>query len=191
MKNVLALFAALFYFHVGVAGDINSQLFQAVQQASLSDEASAYGLKLKVGDFVKYNMSMAMIKGSMTMTVKEVSADVAVIEQALDLGFLGKQNCLVTLNPNTGETKSIVCNGQEQQPGSPGDIELVEQKEDTIKVPAGTFTCLYIKAIQKASNQTIEQWVNLKEVPVFGSVKSIIPAQLGKVTLELAAFKRN
>jgi hypothetical protein len=122
------------------------------------------------------------------MSVKSIDSTSVVLGQDLDIGFLGKQSCEVTMDVNTGEQKSIVCNGQAQQPPSASDIELIEQKEDTVTVPAGTFTCVYIKA--KTQGQIVQQWVNPKEVPVMGMVKSIVPSQVGDMTLELTSFKK-
>jgi hypothetical protein len=98
------------------------------------------------------------------------------------------QNCEMVMNPNTGETTKFECNGQAQDPGDASDIEVIETKEDTVKVPAGTFVCLYIKA--KTQGQEVQQWINPKEVPVMGMVKSIMPSQMGEVTVELASFKK-
>ena len=107
------------------------------------------------------------------------------------MGFLGKQNCEMTINPQTGETKKFVCNGQEQN-ADQGQVEVIDSKEDTITVPAGTFTCLYIKAKSTAQGQTneIQQWANPKLVPVMGMVKTIAPSQMGEVNLELTSFKK-
>lgn len=169
---------------------INNLMFN-VAQSTLSD-VETMGLHFVQGDMANYNLDMGgFIKGSMVMTVKSVTATEAVIGQDMDLGFAGKQNCEMTLDPNTGATKKFVCNGKEQNTGDQGDIEVIDTKEDTVTVPAGTFTCLYIKAKQKSSGDNIEQWANLKQVPVFGMVKMVAPSQLGQVTIELKSFKKN
>ncbi|PIS10164.1 MAG: hypothetical protein COT73_10880 [Bdellovibrio sp. CG10_big_fil_rev_8_21_14_0_10_47_8] len=58
-------------------------------------------------------------------------------------------------------------------------------------VPAGTFTCLYIRAKDSEKNQEIQQWINPKLIPVLGMAKSIVPSQMGEVVLELTSFKKN
>ena len=154
-------------------------------------DVDAQGLSFKVGDEATYNLKVSFINGTMKMAVKAVASDSVTISQDLDLGFMGKQACEMVINPNTGETKSLKCNGQNQESGNTGDIEIIDSKEDTVKVPAGTFTCLYIKAHSKSQNADLEQWANPKLIPVFGMVKSLMPSQMGQVTIELKSFKKN
>jgi len=172
------------------ATTINNKIFETVSQAFTASDVDAQGFNFKVGDQATYNLNMGFVKGSMIMTVKSVAADEVVITQDMDLGFLGKQACEETLNPNTGEVKKMVCNGQEQNQEKP-DFEVIDTKEDTITVPAGTFTCLYIKAKNNKDNSMAEQWVNPKQIPVFGMVKMMADTQMGKMTVELKAFKKN
>lgn len=145
-----------------------------------------------VGDTASYNLKMGFISGSMAMTIKVVQADKLVIAQDMDLGFMGKQACEMTLNPQTGALEKMTCNGQDQTPGDQGTTEVIDSKEDTVKVPAGTFVCLYIKAKQTTSGKEtiIQQWANPKLVPVMGMVKAISPTQLGDMTVELVSFKK-
>jgi hypothetical protein len=158
--------------------------------AVLSDVEMKGPFKFKVGDEASYKMNMGgFISGTMEVKVKDVQADEVTIAQSVSI--MGQaQNCEQIINPNTGEIKKFQCNGQDQDMGDAGNVEVIETKEDTIKVPAGTFTCFYIKAKPRNSNDSVEQWINPKEVPVFGLVKSIAPSQIGKVVIELASFKR-
>lgn len=161
-----------------------------LNQAMLSEAMVQGPFDFKVGDSASYKLNMGgFINGTMVMAVKAVGAEDVTITQEMDL--MGqKQSCEQVLNPNTGEIKKFQCNGQDQDAGSADDIELIETKEDTVKVPAGTFVCMYIKARQKSTGQDVEQWINPKEVPVFGMVKQVAPSQLGKVTVELTSFKK-
>ena len=182
---VLALSMALSFS--ANAGTINT-LVADINSAILHDVDAQAGFNWKEGDQATYNLKAGFISGKMIMGVKTVAADTLVITQDMDLGFAGKQACEITMNPNTGETKSFICNGQAQDPNAGGAIELIEQKEDTVKVPAGTFVCVYIKA--KQGENIIQQWINPKEVPVMGLVKTLAPSQLGEVSVELVSFKR-
>lgn len=167
-----------------------SSLAYDINQAVLADTQMQSPFKFAVGDQADYKLNMGgFLNGTMSMKVTAVAADEVSLTQVMSM--MGQnQNCEQTINPNTGEVKKFVCNGQAQNPGDQGNIEVVETKEDTITVPAGTFTCLYIKANNKTDNSIVEQWVNPKDVPVFGLVKTIAPSQLGKVTVELTSFKR-
>ncbi len=145
-----------------------------------------------VGDTATYNLKSGFISGTMTMIIKAVSASELVIGQELDMGFVGKQSCEMTINPQTGKLLKMVCNGQDQTPSDEGTLEVIESKEDTITVPAGTFVCLYIKAKQTAQEKEtiIQQWANPKLVPVMGLIKAISPSPLGEVNIELVSFKK-
>lgn len=167
-----------------LVSEISASTFASMQLQSPFD--------WKVGDTASYKMNIGgLIQGTMVMAIKDVQPDSLTITQDMDLGFAGKQNCESVLNPNTGEVTKFTCNGKDQQQPAQGEVEVVESKEDTVSVPAGTFTCLYIKAQQKSDNSFVEQWINPKQVPVFGMVKTIAPSQIGKVTLELTSFKKN
>ncbi|MEZ0392162.1 MAG: hypothetical protein ACAH59_08110 [Pseudobdellovibrionaceae bacterium] len=159
--------------------------------AAMAAQTQAQGpFDFKVGDTASYKLNMAQfINGTMVMTVKAVTADEVTITQDLDL-MIQKQSCEQVINPNTGEIKKFTCNGQDQDPGNAGDVEVIETKEDTVTVPAGTFVCLYVKARQASVQGDIEQWINPKDVPVFGLVKQLAPSQFGKVTVELTSFKK-
>lgn len=190
MRKLVGILAITLAGAMASANTINMVAIEAFNKAVMTD-VGTLGLNLKQGDMAQYALKMSIISGTMTMTVKEVTADQAIITQDMDLGFMGKQSCEITMVPTTGETKKMVCNGQEQKPSDPSDIEVIETKEDTVKVPAGTFVCFYVKAKVKSQNAVVEQWVNLKDVPVVGLVKTIAPSQLGNVTIELSKFKKN
>lgn len=144
-----------------------------------------------VGDTATYNAKISFISGKMIMTVKSVTATQVVINQNIDMLII-KQDCDSTINSSTGQVESIVCNGQAQDPNQGGDIEVIESKEDTVKVPAGTFTCLYIKAktTVQGNASEIQQWVNPKQVPVMGLVKMMSAVQGQNLVMELASFKK-
>lgn len=163
-----------------VVSELNSNLSSVVTQGMFN---------FKVGDTASFKITMGFLPGTMVMSVTDVQANEVTLSQVVSM--LGnKQECITKMDPNTGENKSTVCNGQQQQPSDQGDIELVDQKEDTVTVPAGTFTCLYIKAKQKSNGNEIEQWINPTDVPVLGMVKATMPSQLGKAIIELTSFKR-
>ncbi len=188
-KTILATIGFVFCVSAQ-ANTIGTTAFE-IGHAVLSDVEAMGPFKFAVGDEANYKLNMGgFISGTMQMKVKAVQADEVTITQVMSL--MGQnQNCEQVLNPNTGEVKKFQCNGQDQNMGDQGNIEVIETKEDTVKVPAGTFTCLYIKAKPKNSNDVVEQWINPRDIPLFGLAKTIAPSQLGKVTVELTSFKRN
>jgi hypothetical protein len=189
MKKLVLILSLAFAAGNAQATDINN-IFTSIGSAAVQD-VHTYGIfNWAVGDMASYKLSGAggFLNGTMVMSVKSLTASDVVLGQDLDLGFLGKQSCEVTMDVNTGEQKGMVCNGQTQQPPSQDDLELIDSKEDTVTVPAGTFICVYIRA--KTQGQEVQQWINPKEVPVMGLVKSIVPSQIGTMTLELTSFKK-
>ncbi len=184
------LVALSFVASVSAQAYTMQNLAQEVGSSVAEQAASGRGMfNFKVGDTASYKLQMGFLPGTMVMTVTNVVPDEVTISQVMNM--LGqKQDCVEVLNPNTGEMKSMTCNGQAQNSGDASDIEVIDQKEDTVTVPAGTFTCLYIKAKQKSNGNEIEQWINPSEIPVFGMAKSTMPSQMGKVVIELTSFKK-
>lgn len=160
------------------------------QQQAIEDLARIQNLNWKVGDETNYSLDMGFIKGSMQMRCREIAADGIWLDQKADLGFAGKQDVQVLLDPNTGEIKKMIVNGQEQQPPK-NTMEVVEMKEDRITVPAGTYDAIHVLLRDKADNKESNIWVNPQEIPLSGMLKSIQPSQFGNVTLLLKSFKKN
>jgi len=162
----------------------------AVQQAQIQGTVTTQGLNWKVGDENNYKLNMGgFINGTMKMYVREIGADGAWLVQDVDL-MIQKQKVEALVDLNTGAVKKMLVNGKEQQPPK-ADYEIVEQKEASVTVPAGTFDSIYIKVKDKAqNNQITEQWVNPRDIPINGMLKSVADSQLGKVTIELTSFKQ-
>ena len=161
----------------------------ASQQAKIQQSVVTQGLEWKVGQENNYKLNMAgFINGTMKMSVREISADGIWLVQDVDL-MIQKQKIEVLMDQNTGAIKKMIVNGKEQEPPK-ADFEIVEQKEDHITVPAGEFDAIYIKVKDNANNGAItEQWVNPRDVPLSGMLKSVADSQLGKVTIQLTSFK--
>lgn len=162
----------------------------ALWGAKTVQSAETLGLEFKKGESANYNLNMGFIQGSMIMSVFDIVADGVWIHQDVDLSFAGKSKIEILLDPNTGEIKKLIVNGKEEQIPERGDMEVVETREETLTVPAGTFATVYFKVLDKTKNETIQQWVNLKDIPVFGMVKSISPSQIGEVVIELTSFRK-
>ncbi len=147
------------------------------------------GLNLKEGDNCMYSLDMGgFLKGTMDMGVDKIEPAGVWLHQNVDMS-IQKSQIQILLDPNTGEIKKMIVDGKEQTPPK-SDIEVIETKEDTVTVPAGTYTCVYFKAHDKTQNQDVQQWINMKQVPVMGMVKSIMQSQFGPVTIELQSFKK-
>lgn len=194
MKSILAGMVAILLGsgNLAEARDINSVMSEVIQ--TLSSEFRSQQLNFKQGDYAKYDMKVgSFINGKMEMNVLEVSSEGIWLQQLVDLGFAGKQDVRQLMDPNTGEIKKYIVNGKEETPPERGDIDIIEQKEDTVQVPAGTFTCVYIKANIEAQGQkaVAEQWVNPSQVAVMGLVKMVTQTQLGPMVAVLTSYKKH
>jgi hypothetical protein len=161
-----------------------------IQQVSIMDQARTQGLDWKVGDANNYTLDMGFIKGSMSMRCSQVAADGIWLDQDMDLGFAGKQQAQMLIDPNTGEVKRMVVGGKDQQVPKQ-NIEIVEVTEDHITVPAGAFDCIHARIKDKDTNQETNAWINPQLIPLSGMLKTIQPSQFGQVTIELKSFVKN
>ncbi len=185
LSAALVVAAATSQAHTSV-----SESILAAQLPQIQDGVVTEGLNWKVGDECNYKLNMGgFIDGTMKMSVREIGADGIWLVQDVDL-MVQKQKIEVLLDPNTGKIKKMIVNGKEQEPPK-ADYQLIEQKEDKVTVPAGTFDVIYLKIKDNANNgQISEQWVNPRDIPISGMVKSLADSQLGKVTIELTSFKK-
>lgn len=162
----------------------------ASQLPAIQSNVVATGLDWRVGQENNYKLNMGgFINGTMKMYVREVIADGIWMVQDIDLS-MQKQKVEVLLDPNNGQIKKMLVNGKEQDPPKT-DFEIIDQKEDRITVPAGTFDAIYIKVKDNANKgQITEQWVNPRDIPLSGMMQSKADSQLGKVTIQLTSFKK-
>jgi hypothetical protein len=170
--------------------DLVSDVTSAVNQKVMG-QTMLLGFTFNPGDTNHYDINMGFISGKMDMTVREKTPEGYVwIDQNIDLGFLGKQKVETLLDPSTGKIIKMIVNGKEEAPPTADDSEVVETKEDTVTVPAGTFKAIYFKIRTKSNNSESQQWINPKEVPISGMIKGISPSQFGDVNIELTSFER-
>ena len=162
----------------------------ASQLPALQSSVVTTGLDWRVGQENNYKVSMGgFLNGTMKMYVREVIADGIWMVQDVDLS-IQKQKIEALIDPNTGKIKKMLVNGKEQEPPK-SDFEIIDQKEDRITVPAGTFDVIYVKIKDNANNgQIAEQWINPRDIPLSGMAQSKSDSQLGKVTIQLTSFKK-
>lgn len=158
-----------------------------IQSALVQSQVSATALKWKVGDKADYKMAGGILNGTVKSFVREDLGSEIWVQQDMDMGFLGKQKVEILFDKATGQVKKLLANGQEQSLPDTSNIEIVETKEASVTVPAGTFDAIYAKIKDKSNDQIQEAWINPQEVPINGMVKAIADSQLGKITQELTA----
>jgi hypothetical protein len=189
MFKSLVLAAALTVSASAHAYNTIAETIFASQQAQIQESVVAQGLNWKVGDENNYTLKMGFIPGTMRVWVREINGSEAWMIQ--DVALMGqKQSIEILLDLNTGAIKKMIVNGKEEAVPKT-DMEIVDQKEDKVTVPAGTYDAIYIKVKDKANKDAIsEQWVNPRDIPISGMLKSLGDSQLGKVTVELTSFKK-
>ncbi len=144
----------------------------------------------KVGDTANYKLDGGIIQGSMHMFVREEVSNGFWLQQDMDMGFMGKQKVETLIDKTNGSVLEMIVNDQKQTPPDPKDTEIVETKNDHIKVPAGEWDCMYAKIHDKKQNTDAEVWINPKVVPIAGMLKQVAQSQMGPITIELTDFKR-
>lgn len=173
------------YAHNTIGESIFASQLSHIKQAVVTE-----GIDWKVGDTNNYKLNMGgFLNGTMKMYIREVGADGIWMVQELDLQ-IQKQTMEVLIDPNTGEIKKMLVNGKEQSiPKS--DPQIIDQRQEKVTVPAGTYDSFWIKIQDKANNNAeSEQWINSQEIPLSGMLKAIQDSQLGKVTIELTSFTK-
>lgn len=110
-----------------------------------------------------------------------------------DIEMLGqKQKTESLMSRANGEVLELIVNGEKQKLDSnPSEgLEIIEQYETEITVPAGKFDCMYIKANikQDGKTQQLEAWINPIDVNLDGMLKVKIPSQMGTIEMLLKDF---
>ncbi|CAN5387527.1 hypothetical protein BH10BDE1_BH10BDE1_22680 [soil metagenome] len=159
----------------------------AINSAVVQAQAGTLGLKWKVGDTADYSMSAGFISGTIHSFVRDDNGTEIWVQQDMDLGFAGKQKIEILFDKATGQVKKLLADGKEQTLPDASNMEVVEQKEDTVTVPAGTFQAIYVKIKNKDDGKMQEAWINPKEVPINGMLKVLADSQLGQVKQELTS----
>ena len=163
--------------------DIHNIAVDAIQ-----DQAEIQGLPWTVGDETNYKINMGFLQGTMKMRVREETDQGFWVNQDVNL-MIQQSRIEVLFDKNDGSIIRMIVDGREQEPQEQ-DIEIIETREDTVTVPAGTFDAIYIKARDNNQNQEIQQWINLRDIAISGMAKAITPGQFGEVVIELQNTQR-
>jgi len=162
----------------------------AIQVADLQATATNL-INWKVGDYQKIKIQMLFGSGTGT---KEATQDVPAqnaVWLVSEMSILGqRQKTEALISRANGELLKLIVNGKEEDPKNDGEIEIIEQSETQVTVPAGTFDCLYIKAVVPAQGKkmNVELWINPFDVNLDGNLKTVAQTQFGALTISLTEF---
>jgi hypothetical protein len=189
-KTIIAALGLAFTVQASATTTTVFDVIRNTQTKAVMAQAHLQGLDWKVGDENDYTLDMGgFIKGSMVMKCREVGADGIWIDQDMDLGFAGKQQASMLIDPNTGEVKKMLVGGKEQAVPKQ-NIEVISITEDKITVPAGTFDCAHAVLNDKDKNEKTNAWINPELIPLSGMLKTVQPSQFGEVNIELKSFNK-
>jgi hypothetical protein len=182
---ILAAFVAVFGMSSGAQANTD---IKALQAAALVQAKYFAGLEWKVGDTADYAVNMGgFIKGTSHNFVREETATGFWMQQDMDL-TIQKAKIEVLLNKSTGQIEKLLMNGQEQSIPK-NNVEIVEMKESSITVAAGTFDCIYAKIRDKGDGKISEAWINPQVVPMSGTLKAVAEGPIGKVVQEVKSMQ--
>lgn len=187
MKAIL--FFVILSFTFQAKAMLSSDLKVNVKQLQKHAKAQALGtLKLPwtVGETANYNLNISIFTGKMSVEVKSETGNGFWVNQ--DTEMLGNKIFIEMLfDKETGELLEMRVDGQKQDLPKESDSEVIEQREESVTVPAGVYNSIYVK--MKEEDQETEMWVNPVSIPIFGLLKQIAQSKIGPVIMELTSFK--
>lgn len=108
-----------------------------------------------------------------------------------DIAILGQKQKIETLMDRaTGKVLEQIVNGKKEEVSEGDTMEILEQYETEVEVPAGKFDCMYIKAkvTSKGQTQELQAWINPVNINLDGMLKVVVQSQMGPVEMLLKDF---
>jgi hypothetical protein len=195
MKKFLLGMASICVLGANVArASINVVDVKATQAAFSQVQMAlkvANRINWKVGEFHKIELDTMFGKGDGSKTVTQDVPAQNALWYVTEINLMGqKQKTEALISREDGKLLKLIVNGEEQSVGSDDQIEIIDQHETNVTVPAGKFDCMYIKAKVTADGKTqeLEAWINPVDVNLDGTLKMVIQTQMGPITLSLKEF---
>ncbi|MBI3017989.1 MAG: hypothetical protein HYY62_08400 [Deltaproteobacteria bacterium] len=182
-KGIVTVFlSVLFITSAQASGSLLVDLF-------LSQARTLDVIDWKVGDAANYNMQLGFIgKGTVKKTATKEEEGAIWIETNAKTP-LGDERVETLISRADGKILKLIVNGQEQK-YEEHEIELISKDAAEITVPAGTFKTIHVKVKDKTDASDVEAWINPRDIPLGGIVKSSVAKSFLTVTLELTSFSR-
>ncbi|NCN26674.1 DUF3108 domain-containing protein [bacterium] len=177
------------------AASVRIQAAKVLHQAGLLSTEEAQGLNWGVGEYHAIDIELEGM-GNIGTGEKSVTKDVPAQEAfwyVNDMNVMGQaQKSEALMRRSDGKVLKLIVNGEEQDPDQGGgEVEIIEQYQTTVTVPAGTFDCFYIKAKitdDSGKEQIAELWVNPADVNLDGMLKIRMETQFGGLLMILREF---
>ncbi len=192
-KFAIGILALAFSWAAPAQANNNSlaiELAVANIQVSVAGEMETMNvINWEVGENSNYKMTSLFGElGTMAKRVdREQGNAIWVISETS--GQMGDNTVEMLIDRATAQTLEYIENGQRKEPPSNDDFELIDQSEERITVPAGTFDT--IKITGKTSQiKKLELWANPSEVVMEGSVQMKADTGFLPITMQLTSFGR-
>lgn len=156
--------------------------------ATLAQTGDMNLIDWKVGDSLNHDIKLASFPlGTSHKEVYKDEGDALWFRQTMVM-MNNNDISEILISKANGQILKFIRNGKEEEiPES--NIEIIEQKHTSVTVPAGTFEVIYIKA-KSDDSDSIEIWLNPRDIAMDGAAKQAVATQMGTVTLELTAQKK-
>ena len=195
-KSGAVLFVLLLSLMIGSSGhalsasspETHAMIDLVSLQKNLISASLEGALDWHVGDRAEYQLNAPIGRGTSVQFVREDVGTGFWMQTDVDMGFLGRQKIEVLANKATGRIERVLVNGNEQTPPDPNDVEIIDTREERVRVPAGEFQSTYRKIKNKKDNSIQEGWSNPQMVPMGGMLKAMGNTQIGTVTQLLTRF---
>jgi hypothetical protein len=156
-------------------------------------EALSNRIRWQVGEYHNINIEMAFGNGTGVKSVTQDVPEQNALWYVNNIELMGqKQKTEALMSREDGHVIKLIVNGEEQDPNQDeGELEIIEQYQTKVTVPAGSFDCFYIKAKQTSKGQEpqeFEVWINPTDVNLDGMLKVVVQSQFGPVTMTLTKF---
>ena len=152
-------------------------LHQSVRASNLID--------WEVGEYTTFKLSSAFGAGEMKKYVdREEGEAIWVISNVSLLGQ--NQKVEVKISRVTGEILEYIENGQKKAPPSNEPPEIIEQGEERITVPAGTFDTIRMK-LKTKEGQNLTIWLNPSQIALEGTAQMEVQGVIS-IKMQLTAF---
>lgn len=141
----------------------------------------------QVGEYTNYDIEF-FFPGTLTKEVTAEEEGAIWIVQVMAFEMLGNTEVRMKVSRSTGEILEFYVNGEKQDPPAPPKVDIVDQVEDTITVPAGTFDTIKITLKDLETEELSYLWINPRDVAMEGLVQMETGTQFGPMKMKLTAF---
>jgi hypothetical protein len=180
MKRFTLLFTLVLVF-------ASQSVFASFQQ-NLIRNLSVQGVQdlidWEVGEFTSYNIEF-IFPGTLKKEVTSEEKGSIWVTQVMSFEMLGDTEVKMKISRSTAEILEFYVNGEKQDPPAPPKVDIVEQVEDTITVPAGTFETIKVTLKDLESDELTYLWINPRDVAMEGLVQMESNSQFGPMVLKL------